>query len=190
MNLQAPLYFDEIEQAMRKQGFSILAKTTVDNADHRFHVTASVARSTALFFCIPQRALIIQMVYTESDFNDRLSEEMNLPSEKKGVCGHWSITFHRKFLPTKNIYTRLMQQGGDNDNWDDWDNALDALPLYRHWPEKIGGLVYLGNSRYDDSYGENGAIEAETLVSLKTPCSNGRLSKCREAAVSNKMRIP
>lgn len=163
MNLQTPQYFDEIEQAMRRQGFSILARTTIDNTDHRFHVTASVARSTALFFCIPQRALIVQMVYTESDFKDEVIKWLSMPSEKKGVCGHWSIHFHRKFLPTKNICDRLIHQKVGTD---DWDDALDALPLYRRCPEKIGGLVYQGNSRYDDNYGDNGAIGPKKLASL------------------------
>jgi len=161
--LVGPKYFDEIEKAMRKQGFSLFAKVAIDNTDHRYHVTASVARSTGMFFCIPQRALIIQMVYTESDHDDKLDEMYDLSSEKNGVCGHWSITFHRKFLPTKNIYARLIQQGI---YFDDWDDALNALPLYRRWPEEIGGLVYLGNSNYDDNHGTNGAIDAGKLAQL------------------------
>lgn len=163
MKLQESTYFDTIESEMHKKGFSLLTKTTIDNTDHRFHVTASVARSTALFFCIPQRALIIQMVYTESDFHDRLSEKMDLVSENKGVCGHWSITFHRKFLPTQNLYNRLIQAGVEVD---EWDHVLNNLPLYRRAPKNLGGLVYLGNSRYDDNYGENGAIDPEMLASL------------------------
>ncbi len=163
MKLQESTYFDTIEQAMRQQGFSLLARTTVDNTDHRYHVTASTARSTGMFFYIPQRALIIQMVYTESDFYDRLSEESGLASDNKGVCGHWSITFHKKFLPAKNIFSRLRQQGVDAD---DWNDTLNTLPLYWRYPEKIGDLTYLGNSMYEGNYGENGAIESETLASL------------------------
>ncbi len=63
-------YFDNVSGLMRKNGLREFARVAIDNNDVRYHVPATTARSTSLFFSLSQRAFIVQMEYNESNHED------------------------------------------------------------------------------------------------------------------------
>ncbi|MFA6445796.1 MAG: hypothetical protein WCW14_00910 [Candidatus Paceibacterota bacterium] len=130
-------YFDQVIHAMRMRGFVEFAEVTTTAKDAKYHVPATECRNTAMFFHLPQRTLIIQLDYNESDSYDQydfIKEE-----EKIGVTGCWSIEFHMEFLPFKMISQRIVKA---NIPSEEWDSEINKIPFFHRSPESIAGFPH------------------------------------------------
>jgi len=131
-------YFDRIILEMRKQGFFKFAEVVIDQDDVRYHVKAEIARVTSLFFTLPGRALIVQLVCSETDADDHY---LIKGEQKKGVKGYWKVQIYHNFLPYGDI---LRWAAGRVASSADWEAEIDKIPFYRDCPAEIAGIRWLG----------------------------------------------
>ncbi len=136
-------YFDSVSQLMRKQGLREFARVAISTDDVRYHVLASIARSTSLFFLLSQRAFMVQLTYTESNHEDEQERLYYTGKPPQGVHGHWSIHFYHKFLE----YGKLLDRVKHLDH-ECWDDELAKVPFHGHGP-KFSGFQWYGN-KYEE----------------------------------------
>src|SRR3989344_6437745 len=127
-------YFDTVQRLMIAEGYALISRVAIDSQETGFHVPASYARSTSLFFHRKDwKGVVIKLEFSEND------------SYRDWPYGSWSISVNLNFLPMEDLvrmtYRPFEESGLDDDVCSPvpgWNTGLefDGFRSYGHkWEE-------------------------------------------------------
>ncbi len=111
-------YFERVICQMEKGGYQLFSQVAIDSNDCPYHVPATYARDTRLFFRLPEKKLIVKLVFNESDYH----------TPGKLDC-YWTIRLYPVFKSYAKLFdmTYRSEMALDLEDKDPTDN----IPLFR-----------------------------------------------------------
>lgn len=155
INLTGQNYFAAIIVAMRQAGFKFITQVQISDKDLPYHVRAKSARSTTLFFKIPMRQFVVQMVFTES-VQEKLAGKEELHDH---LQQYWSLHIHKQFKDCSEIYKILgskhrgdLEPGHMFHTDEKWEQFEKEIPMYKTTEEDlIEGFRYCGDGKFEQN---------------------------------------
>lgn len=83
MGLVPQSYFQDVRNHMIRAGFTLISQVAIDNQDLEYHVRATIARSTRIFFHVTGMSVIAALSYDENDY-----------FEREVIRSHWRIDLY------------------------------------------------------------------------------------------------
>jgi hypothetical protein len=108
---------------MTAKGFSHLGTVTITHKETPFHAPAIAARSTRLFFHVPERPYLVLASWNEAKYHERFTHR------------YWELHLHARFLESRSIAALLAADG----KGEDWKH-IGHLPMIGT-PQDIPGFV-------------------------------------------------
>lgn len=143
-------YFDRLIARMKKSGYELFSRVTIDTNDCGYRVGVKYARETALFFHLPNKKLIIQLVFHEYDY-----PHFDEPRQ------YWSIRLYPVFKPYERLLKMTYVPFDRRGPSDPSNPSLATIPFYETMPE-IPGFQWYG-SHYEQSSTNMDPIDSTSL---------------------------